>query len=377
MRQGRDSEPPAELHEQLPLPPSPETKRLEQHGAPEKELAAYNAADEAMLLARPFVKPPDLGETGYEFGPPIVFRPDQFTKRSIPSGAISREDRPPQHSVQSPNRSSRKHGSFKVSPVLTGRHVENSIRSEHLPPGAPDQTGAQRLSTTQTLAANTNNKPHTAADAKDIPLIAGELPFPDSSPKAFARPPIQAHPTHNEAQCTTYPSRGQTTAQNLAPPPTNVHERQDPRPRTSDFVEHHHGHNGTRYHQSPTSDQHVQPRKLEKEKGNRRIHPSAPSTGGSRAGLGGDTDGGRSRMVNRPLRELVGGNRPAKPSYRPRPESRSSNISKQRCAPNLHHHAELTLTASAGPRTDHWHQAQCNGNEGLTSAMNSLPDWPE
>jgi hypothetical protein len=353
MHHNADSEPFFEQEQILATqPPVGKSGHDQQALGTQKEVISSSAADEnSMLLKKPSFDRPDLeNDKGYyQFGPAIQLAPDHFTKRPTKPAPLHQDGRPQKprnKSTPRPNREGHNAGSDLAA--MGAGTAENAVRSELPPSTILNRTGGNHLTTSQGFAENTN-KFSGSIEAKKAPNMVGNPPFPDSPPKEAPRSTIHAQTRHTDTKSPTSPSDGQTWTPKFVLTPANVNRpTTSPGHHSSEHISHHGALDAARYHQLPRHDQQTPPGNTGKtESTHNHQHYPVRHIGDSRGSVGDAADRSRNRIVNRPLKEMAYG-RPAKPAYRPRPESRSSNVSKQRCVPN----PSYLVLREANPRTD-------------------------
>ncbi|KAK4043138.1 hypothetical protein C8A01DRAFT_13306 [Parachaetomium inaequale] len=151
-------------------------------------------------------------------------------------------------------------------------------------------------------------------------------PFPDTSPKEPAKPAIQARTADAENKSLGVFSKGARGIQTSA---AAMGLASDPKPHTSPPVLREYIHNSSPQYEALQYTRQAPLASAEEEQRGRHHNHAPPLPGDSHHSAREPTDRTRSHMVNRPLREVAHA-RPARSIHRARPESRSSNVSKQR-----------------------------------------------
>lgn len=332
--QSGDSETP--FHQQKPLvvsPPAPGKSQDNHQDVPQKEACSPNGSDELMLLERPssLQRPLDL-DKGYEYGPAVQFAPGFFTRRPGQQAPVRPEDHPQQAKGRLSAPSTQRDCSPRSklpplgrvpSPPLDNLTI-NQVRS--LDP--PDGSGTQPLTSDHGLAESSSNKHSRATASRKASQMVESPPFPDTSPKEPAVPSIKTRPTHIENQPTTTLGKAEAraktsvpvTVNNAAPYPDSPHLL--PYDRRTD----------SHYDSSRRKQQAALSAAERGQGGHKRHHHPPPQAASSQRFAGNFTDRSDNHMMTRPVRE-VAHIRPARSIHQVRPESRSSNVSKQRFAP--------------------------------------------
>ena len=331
-----DAEVPFEQQE-LPFPFPSQTSP--QHGhdtqvVPEENRTSYTATQDTMLLEKPSTlsRAFDL-DKGYEYGPAVQFAPGFFTKMHGKQAPIHQDEQPqplkdkrssrsPQTSRPSPTQfPSPDYGPVKKATAGQSRQVVSADRSQPKPLTA-DRGGPS--------LGNCDGNPDAVAAARKNIQMAEKPPFPDTSPTEPARPVPQTLATRTGSKPAISLARGEGTPQIPIPKPTMTDglalgqgfhispgRAQDDGQTTPTYDLHGYGRHIP--HERADDD----------ERNGRSQHPPVPPMETSCYSAREPTDRARNHVVNRPLRGTVHP-RPARPVHRVRPESRSSNVSKQR-----------------------------------------------
>ncbi len=314
----------------LPFP----SQASPQHGhdtqaVPGESTISYTATQDTMLLEKPSTLSRTLDlDKGYEFGPAVQFAPGFFTKMHGKQVPIHQDEQPqPLNDKHSPSSSKASRLSRPQFPSPDYDLVKKAAAGQTRQVVPADQVQTQPL-ITDPPSVGKNGKPDGATAARKTQK-AEKLPFPDTSPTEPARSASQTLSTRLESKSATSLARGEGTPQVPITKTTMTEESTlgqgfhiSPR-RAQD--------NGQK---TPIHDPHEYGRHIPHEKADndgrhgRNQHP-VPSMENPPYSTMESTDRARNHVVNRPLRGTVHP-RPARPTHRARPESRSSNVSKQR-----------------------------------------------
>lgn len=336
MHQSGDPEPPFEQQEPIPATQAPTGEdRPDQTWDNQKEIISLSAVDEnPMLLKKPSFGRLDLDndKTAYRFGPAIQLAPDHFTKRPTKPGPLHHDDRPQQSQDKSPPPPTREdHNAGHKFATMSVGNAGNTARTEPRPSNSLNRIGRHSL-TSQSFAENIDNRFSEATGPKTAPTMTRAPPFPDSPPKETASSSTQAPTSHVNSLSPVSPGDGQTWTSKSVPTTANIDRLvMSTAHHSSEYTSHRDAPEATQYGQLSKHDQQLSSGKFVKEnRSHKHQHHPVPSAEDSRGAVGDATDRNRNRMLNRPLREPAHG-APSKAAYRPRPESRSSNVSKHRC----------------------------------------------
>lgn len=306
--------------------PSP-TRGQSNQGGSDKITASCSNSEDTMLLEKPSTLSRTLDlDKGYEYGPAVQFAPGFFTKMPGKQAPIHRNEQPqgPDNDPSPPLSQARHdHG---LSP--NSRPAGKTISRQSHPVESSVRPGAQPPITGLPFGETLNNKPNGGETIvlKQGSQVVGQPPFPDTSPKQPARPAVQARVQKKSATAST---TGETRAGIPIPGPamtSNLGWGQEScvSPHTTQVRE------AIPHHSPPGRDRPTPFGTAELGERDGRVHRSPmPPAGSSRYSAREPADRARNHMVNRPMREAVH-SRPARSVHRARPESRSSNVSKQR-----------------------------------------------
>ncbi|KAK4134926.1 hypothetical protein BT67DRAFT_286738 [Trichocladium antarcticum] len=291
-------------------------------------MISLSAVDEnPMLLKKPSFDRLDLDndKTAYRFGPAIQLAPDHFTKRPTKPGPVHHDGRP----QQSQDKSEDHNAGHKFATMVVG-NAGNTARTEPRSSNSLNRIGRNSL-TSQSFAENVDNRFSEATGPKTAPTMTRAPPFPDSPPKETGSSSTQAPTSHVNSLSPVSPGDGQTWTSKSVPTTANIDRLAMSTERhSSEYTLHRDVPDAAQYGQLSKHDQQLSSGKFGKEKrGHKHQHHPVPSAEGSCGAVGDATDRNRNRMLNRPLREPARGGA-SNAAYRPRPESRSSNVSKHR-----------------------------------------------
>jgi hypothetical protein len=331
-----NSEAPFDQQKALVASPSaPDKSGHSHHGVPQKGASSPSGCEESMLLERPssLLKSFDL-DKGYEYGPAVQFAPGFFTQRPDKQTPVRAENRP-QHPKDGPPAPSAQGACSSRShlPPLGRVPADNLTSSQFHPLGPSDQPRAQPLVIDYGLAESSNNKHDRAVAMRKIPQMLGKPPFSDISPKESSALSSKTRPTHIETQPATTLGKTESKAKTSVSVTTDK-VTPDPEPRISPRTAQH-DHRAEPHRESSRHRQQAPPARAEKEEGGYRSHLGhrlpLPT---ERSQLFESETAARTRnpVVTRPIREATH-IRLSRSIHRARPESRSSNVSKQRSAP--------------------------------------------
>ncbi len=320
--------------EQQDLPFSSRTSL--QHGhdtqaVPDESTLDYTAVQNTMLLEKPSTLSRALDlDKGYEYGPAVQFAPGFFTKMHGKQPPIHHDEQPqPLKDKHSPisSQNSRPSRPRFLSPDYGPVKQTTAGQTRQVVPA--DQVQTQPLTANHPSVEKCNGKPDGVVVARNNTQMAEKPPFPDTSPTKPARPVPQILSTRIESKPATSLARGEGTP--LVPTPKSAiteelalgqgfhispRRAQDDGQTTPTYLSHEYG-------------RHIPHEKADDDGRNGRNQHPVPPMGNSRYSVMESTDCARNHVVNRPLRGTVHP-RPTKPTHRARPESRSSNVSKQR-----------------------------------------------
>jgi hypothetical protein len=372
-----NSEAPVDQQKTLVVsPPEPDKSGHSHHAMPHKDASSSNGSEEPMLLERPssLCKSFDL-DKGYEYGPAVQFAPGFFTQRPGKQAPVCAEDHPqrPKDGLPAPATQGLCSPRSQLPPL--GRvPVDNLSSSQFRPSGPSDQPRSQPLAIDHGLAESSNNKHDRAVATRNISQMLGKPPFSDTSPKEPAAPSSETRPTHIETQAVTTLGKAKSKAKTSVSV-TADKVTPDPEPRISPHTAQH-DHRAEPHRKSSRHRQQAPPAGTEKEEGGYMSHLGHRlplPTERSQLFENEPADRARNTIVTRPVRE-VAHIRPARSIHRARPESRSSNVSKQRFVPLRATVLCRILTPRTGPDAGHWHPVPWYGSGGPISATSLQMD---
>ncbi|KAK4128501.1 hypothetical protein N657DRAFT_561713 [Parathielavia appendiculata] len=281
-----------------------------------------------MLLEKPSTLSKNLNlDKGYQFGPAVQLVPGYFTHRPGKQAHLQ-QDVCLQPQVQDIlSRSAKQTGSSQAAfRSLGGTPTENATISN-----LRSAVSSGRLRTNPSPSScgsshESTNKHDGETTTRKLPLTIEHVPFPDASPKQSAKPTFPVPKARNQHEAPALPTDVETLSEVLTVARTN-NSASAPEPRTSQPTVQCYADNANRHHESPNYDQRAPLAASEREERSHRQHRSStPQVVSACHSVREYGEQSRSHMA-RPVRDM--GRRPAQADYRARPESRSSNISKQ------------------------------------------------
>ncbi len=318
----------------FPVQPSSQLGPQHEHSTQadfRENTADYTASNDTMLLEKPSTLSRSLDlDKGYEYGPAVQFAPGFFTKIQAKQAPIHQNQQPqPLKNDQSPrsDRASRSSRSRFPSPNCDS--AEATTGSHSHPTESTDQPQAAPLVTAHTSVTNWGKKPERVATPRTVTQTTGKPPFPDTSLKEPTRPVVQTQAARVEGKPVSSLPREDVRPQVAALRPGVAEELvlgqgSHISPRRAQG-----GHHTILPHGPPGYDRQIPHEPVDNAR-NAGLHDTPlPTLGVSGPSLMDAAHRTRNHVANRPLRAAMN-DRPTRPVHRARPESRSSNVSKQK-----------------------------------------------